>query len=229
MKSACCNCLSELSYDYTNGQAIIDRNGIYILALLLFPDNEDIQRLERFHHLQRTVFKTLRFLFPLNKKNDQYQYKRLFPSNIFELFVGIGNYQRDPTAYREITNAWNAISIDELNKLKSERLQTINPKQDPTRFIRDYGVYECLGSGAFGSVYRVAQRGSSTMYALKEINNQSLESNADRSLGKMINEVNIIREELLHPNIVSYYQIFAESTTEKKQLIGLFLLFEFVF
>jgi hypothetical protein len=27
----------------------------------------------------------------------------------------------------------------------------------------------------------------------------------------MINEVNIIREELRHPNIVSYYQIFAES------------------
>ncbi|CAF4231102.1 unnamed protein product, partial [Rotaria sordida] len=26
----------------------------------------------------------------------------------------------------------------------------------------------------------------------------------------MINEVNIIREELRHPNIVSYYQIFAE-------------------
>jgi serine/threonine protein kinase len=27
----------------------------------------------------------------------------------------------------------------------------------------------------------------------------------------MINEVNIIREELRHPNVVSYYQIFAES------------------
>lgn len=211
MQSACCNCLSELSYDYTNGHAIIDRNGIYILAMLLFPDSEDIQRLERFHHLQRTAFKTLRFLFPLNKKNDQYQYKRLFPTHIFELFVGIGNYQRDPNAYKEITNAWNAISIDELNRIKSERLQTINPKQDPTRFIREYGVYECLGSGAFGSVYRVAQRGSSTMYALKEINNQSWESSVDRSLGKMINEVNIIREELRHPNIVSYYQIFAEN------------------
>ena len=52
MKSACCNCLAELSYDYTNGQTIIERNGIYILAILLLPENEDIQRLERFHHLQ---------------------------------------------------------------------------------------------------------------------------------------------------------------------------------
>lgn len=114
----------------------------------------------------------------MNKKNDQYQYKRLFPTHVFELFVGIGNYQRDPNAYREITHAWNGISLDELNRIRSERLQTINPKQDPTRFIREYGVYECLGSGAFGSVYRVAQRGSSTMYALKEVEKtQRLEEN----------------------------------------------------
>ncbi len=111
----------------------------------------------------------MRFIFPLNKRNDHYQYKRLFPPHIFELFVGVGNFQRDPNAYREITNVWNSISIDELTRIKQERLQAINPKQEPTRYIRDYGVYECLGSGAFGSVYRVAQRGSSTMYALKEV------------------------------------------------------------
>ena len=105
----------------------------------------------------------------MNKKNDQYQYKRLFPTHIFELFVSIGNFQRDPHAYREITNAWNGMSIEELTRIKLERLQMMNPKQEPTRYIREYGVYECLGSGAFGSVYRVAQRGSSTMYALKEV------------------------------------------------------------
>ena len=52
MQSACCNCLAELSYDYANGQTIIERNGIYILAMLLFPENEDSLRLERFNHLQ---------------------------------------------------------------------------------------------------------------------------------------------------------------------------------
>ncbi|CAF0932328.1 unnamed protein product [Adineta steineri] len=211
MQSACCNCLAELSYNFTNSQTIIERNGIYILAMLLFPDNDDVQRLETFNHLQRTVFKILRFLFPSNERNDQYQYKRLFPASIFELFVGIGNFQRDPNLYKEITHAWNLINMDELTKIKLERLQSFNPKQDPTRFIRDYGVYECLGSGAFGSVYRVAQRGSTTMYALKEINKRSLGNDTDRSLGKMINEVNIIREELRHPNIVNYYQIFIEN------------------
>jgi hypothetical protein len=72
-------------------------------------------------------------------------------------------------AYKSITDAWNAIHIDELTKIKLERLQSLNPKQEPTRYIRDYGVYECLGSGAFGSVYRVARRGTTTMCALKEV------------------------------------------------------------
>jgi hypothetical protein len=50
---------------------------------------------------------------------------------------------------------------------------------------------------------------------IKQIDNRSLGTDPDRSLGKMINEVNIIREELRHPNIVNYYQIFAESKTSK--------------
>jgi serine/threonine protein kinase len=103
----------------------------------------------------------------LNKNRDQY--RRLFPTQIFELFLGVGNFQRDLNAYKTITVAWNIIHIDELTKIKLERLQSLNPRQEPTRFIRDYGVYECLGSGAFGSVYRVARRGTTTMCALKEV------------------------------------------------------------
>ena len=56
MESACCTCLAELSFDYTNGQTIIERNGIYILAIILFPESEDIQRSEKFHHLQVNSF-----------------------------------------------------------------------------------------------------------------------------------------------------------------------------
>lgn len=34
----------------------------------------------------------------------------------------------------------------------------------------------------------------------------------DQSFGRIINEVNIIREQLRHPNVVNYYQIFVESS-----------------
>lgn len=62
MKSACCICLAELSYDYNSGQTIIERNGIYMLAMLLFPENEEIQRLERFQHLQVDFFSDCFFI-----------------------------------------------------------------------------------------------------------------------------------------------------------------------
>lgn len=103
----------------------------------------------------------------MNKNRDQY--RRLFPTQIFESFVGVGNFQRDINVYREITKLWNSIAFDDLTKIKHERLQSLNPKQEPTRYIRDYGVYECLGSGAFGSVYRVVRRGTTSIYALKEV------------------------------------------------------------
>lgn len=69
MESACCTCLAELSLDYTNGQTIIERNGIFILAMLLFPETEEIQRVEKFHHLQvnrnslKSIVQNLFFLF----------------------------------------------------------------------------------------------------------------------------------------------------------------------
>jgi hypothetical protein len=52
MQSACCTCLAELSFDNANGQTMIERNGIYILAMLLFPEQDDVQRTEKFIHLQ---------------------------------------------------------------------------------------------------------------------------------------------------------------------------------
>jgi hypothetical protein len=66
MESACCTCLAELSFDYTNGQTVIERNGIYILAMLLFPENEDFHRLEKFNHLQVNLI--FFFFFVLFKK-----------------------------------------------------------------------------------------------------------------------------------------------------------------
>lgn len=93
----------------------------------------------------------------------------MFPIEIFSLFLSIGNFKTDPNVYKEISEAWNKIPFDELEKIKNNRLISFNPKQEPTRYIQSYAVYECLGSGGFGSVYRVAKQGSTQMYALKEV------------------------------------------------------------
>ncbi|CAF0742121.1 unnamed protein product [Didymodactylos carnosus] len=212
LQVACCTLLAELSYDYTNGQTIIDKNGIYVIAMLLFPENEEYQKSEKFNHLQRNVFRTLRYLFPLNKNREQY--KKLFTPQTFELFLEIGNFQRDLSLYKKLTETWNStVSFDEMIEIKTKRLRSLDPKREPTRYVKDYGVFDCLGSGAFGSVYRVAKRNATTMCAMKEIDNRSFRSGGDveKSLGTRINEVKIIREELRHPNVVSYYRMFHEN------------------
>lgn len=52
MHAACCNCLSELSLNFNNGQTIIEANGIYIVAKLLFPENEEWRERRSFLNLQ---------------------------------------------------------------------------------------------------------------------------------------------------------------------------------
>ena len=50
-----------------------------------------------------------------------------------------------------------------------ENIMELNQNRTPTHYIRDYAVFEHLGSGAFGSVYKVRKRGGQTFLALKEV------------------------------------------------------------
>ena len=50
-----------------------------------------------------------------------------------------------------------------------ENILELNQNRTPTHYIRDYAVFEHLGSGAFGSVYKVRKRGGQTFLALKEV------------------------------------------------------------
>lgn len=83
MQSACCVCLAELSFDYTNGQTIIERNGIYILALLLFPENEGFRELEKYVHLQvMPIANGISFL-TVNQNRNQERFHRFHYSVMF--------------------------------------------------------------------------------------------------------------------------------------------------
>ena len=50
-----------------------------------------------------------------------------------------------------------------------ENILELNQNRTPTHYIKDYAVFEHLGSGAFGSVYKVRKRGGQTFQALKEV------------------------------------------------------------
>ena len=43
---------------------------------------------------------------------------------------------------------------DDLDEMR-HRVQLINQNKPPTSYIQQYAVYEHLGTGAFGSVYKV--------------------------------------------------------------------------
>ena len=95
-------------------------------------------------------------------------------------------------------------------------IEGTNQNRDALSTIGGYSVLELLGSGAFGSVYKVhkvAQR--EQLLALKEIrcSHVGLGRTAveqSTNLGRLLNEVEIMREQLRHPNVVRYHKCFQE-------------------
>ena len=92
-----------------------------------------------------------------------------------------------------------------------QQIKFCNQTQTPTNYINEYAVYEIIGAGAFGRVHKVKKKNTSYFLAMKEINTYNLSSMKDKSLGEIVNEVTIIRNNLKHPNIVRYLKTFKEN------------------
>ncbi|XP_078702991.1 serine/threonine-protein kinase Nek10-like isoform X3 [Branchiostoma floridae x Branchiostoma belcheri] len=212
LKAVVCTALTELVLNDTNAYQIVQTNGVYLIGLLIMPP--DTGNPEIFIDLQRTAFRTLRFLFSMERNRQLF--KRLFPPDLFEMFIDIGHYIRDINAYKQVVDKLNSLPKDQLQVIQ-QRIFDTNQNKEPNTFISNYAVYELLGSGAFGNVYKVKKKDSSgTFLALKEINvhNPALGKTAkekDKSIGDIVAEINIIREQLKHPNIVRYYKTFTEN------------------
>lgn len=97
-------------------------------------------------------------------------------------------------------------------------METTNQNKDPLSVIGGYAVLELLGSGAFGSVYKVHKvHHSDQLLALKEIRcgHSGLGRTAreqSANFGRLMNEVEIMRGQLRHPNVVKYHKCFQEGT-----------------
>ncbi|XP_061429517.1 serine/threonine-protein kinase Nek10 [Lethenteron reissneri] len=210
LQAACCTALTELVLNDSNAQQVVQANGVYIIGTLLLPNptrsthNRDV--------LQRYAFRALRFLFSMER--NRHLFKRLFPAVLFEMFIDVGHYVRDIVAYEPLVLRLNALKPEEVQEIQ-EAVESMDQTRLPEKRMGGYAVLEHLGSGAFGSVYKVRKLNGQQLLALKEVSlhNPAFgkdKTTRDSSLNSIISELSIIREQLKHPNIVKYYKTFVE-------------------
>ncbi|KAM7123346.1 LOW QUALITY PROTEIN: serine/threonine-protein kinase Nek10 [Ciconia maguari] len=211
LQAACCAAITELVLNETNAYQVVQANGIYTIAKLILPNKE--RNAEKANLLQCYAFRALRFLFSMER--NRHIFKRLFPTDLFEIFIDIGHYVRDISAYEELVSKLNLLKEDELKQI-AESIESVNQSKAPTKHIGNYAILEHLGSGAFGSVYKVRKHNGQNLLAMKEVNlhNPAFgkdKKDRDSSVKNIVSELTIIKEQLYHPNVVRYYRTFLEN------------------
>ncbi|KFO27293.1 Serine/threonine-protein kinase Nek10 [Fukomys damarensis] len=211
LQAACCAALTELVLNDTNAHQVVQENGVYTIAKLILPNKQ--KNAAKTHLLQCYAFRALRFLFSMERNRPLF--KRLFPTDLFEIFIDIGHYVRDIRAYEELVSKLNLLVEDELKQI-AENIESINQNKAPSKYIGNYAILDHLGSGAFGCVYKVRKCSGQNLLAMKEVNlhNPAFgkdKKDRDSSVKNIVSELTIIKEQLYHPNIVRYYKTFLEN------------------
>ncbi|XP_053119311.1 serine/threonine-protein kinase Nek10 [Hemicordylus capensis] len=211
LQAACCAAITELVLNDTNAHQVVQENGIYTIAKLILPNKP--RNVAKVNLLQCYAFRALRFLFSMER--NRHLFKRLFPTDLFESFIDIGHYVREICAYEELVSKLNSLLEDEVKQI-AENIENINQNKAPTKYIGNYAILDHLGSGAFGSVYKVRKHSGQNLLAMKEINlhNPAFgkdKKDRDSSVKNIVSELTIIKEQLYHPNVVRYYRTFLEN------------------
>ncbi|XP_054585823.1 serine/threonine-protein kinase Nek10 isoform X8 [Eptesicus fuscus] len=157
LQAACCAALTELVLNDTNAHQVVQvcapllqENGVYTIAKLILPNKQ--KNAAKTNLLQCYAFRALRFLFSMERNRPLF--KRLFPTDLFEIFIDIGHYVRDISAYEELVSKLNLLVEDELMQI-AENIESINQNKAPSKYIGNYAILDHLGSGAFGCVYKL--------------------------------------------------------------------------
>ncbi|KFV05114.1 Serine/threonine-protein kinase Nek10, partial [Pterocles gutturalis] len=137
LQAACCAALTELVLNEANAYQVVQK----------IPKKVVIT----FNLQQRLFIATLNTISKIYRNLNLY---RLFPTDLFEIFIDIGHYVRDISAYEELVSKLNLLKEDKLKQI-AESIESINQNKAPTKHIGNYTILEHLGSGAFGSVYKV--------------------------------------------------------------------------
>ncbi|TRY60200.1 hypothetical protein DNTS_006760, partial [Danionella cerebrum] len=210
LQAACCAAITELVLDDTTTHNVVQENGVYIIGKLILPQKSQSTQAKS---LQCYAFRALRFLFSMER--NRHHFKRLFSPELFEMFIDVGHYVREISAYEPLQQKIMQLSTDELEILR-ESIESVNQNRPPLRVINQYAVLEHLGTGAFGSVFKVRKQSGQNILALKEVNfhNSAFgkdKRSRDSSVEKIVSELTIIKEQMSHPNIVKYFKTFVEA------------------
>ncbi|XP_068179667.1 serine/threonine-protein kinase Nek10 [Antennarius striatus] len=208
LQSACCAVLTELSLDDASAHHVVQENGVYIIAKLILLQSSG----PTVTPLQLYAFRTLRFLFSVER--NRHLFKRLLPTDLFEMFIDVGHYVRDLTAYEGLRSRVSLYTEEEMDSLR-ESIQAVDQNRPPLRVISGYSILDHLGTGAFGSVFKVRKQSGQNLLALKEVDlhNPAFgkdKKSRDSNVEKIVSELTIIKEQMAHPNIVKYYKTFLE-------------------
>ncbi|CAH8834158.1 unnamed protein product [Trichobilharzia szidati] len=162
-------------------------------------------------HLYANAFCALRRLFM--SEHNRRLIKSFLPSLLLSELVEIDITSTRMDDYKTLLSVFESLNDEERNELKIGIL-SCDIHQTPTHSIREYSITELLGTGAYGKVYKATKENvSSISYAVKEVSTSQVffGKNFDerqKCINRILNEVNIIRQQLRHPNIVRYYKTF---------------------
>lgn len=208
--------LAQLAQASSNQQLMSNVNGVYILGKLLAIRKQVItdEPIDSWLLLQCSIFRVLRLMY--NFERSRQLLKKVLPTEIFEKFVDVGNYNSLLTDYDEISRMYDDLIEENIDIMKD--WESVNERRQAVGEVGEYELLDQLGAGAFGCVYTVRKKAQShsespaKLFALKEIFMTNLnDRESDKSFGDMISEVKIIKQQLRHPNIVRYRRIFVEN------------------
>ncbi|EFO86710.1 CRE-NEKL-4 protein [Caenorhabditis remanei] len=208
--------LAQLAQASSNQQLMSNANGVYILGKLLAIRKQVVtdEPIDSWLLLQCSIFRVLRLMYTFERSRQLL--KKVLPTEIFEKFVDVGNYNSLLTDYDEISRMYDDLIEENIDIMKD--WEGVNERRQAVGEVGEYELLDQLGAGAFGCVYTVRKKAQShsespaKLFALKEIFMTNLnDRESDKSFGDMISEVKIIKQQLRHPNIVRYRRIFVEN------------------
>jgi hypothetical protein len=167
MRSDVCAALTYLSHTDLNALLICENNGIFVVASLILPHASQTSE-PSVRRLLLNAFRTLRFLFGLPQ--NRRPFKRLFPPEMFEVFLRAKHYNYDLDAYEACVSALvDVTGSQDASAQFARAVAAADANANATRLVRDYALLEKLGEGAFGSVFRARRSNSSQLCAVKEL------------------------------------------------------------